>query len=62
MTEPYYSSLSQADLDTLTELVVRKGYGEVLRALADILTQGINEPELSLALGLAAGTAKRLGV
>lgn len=58
--DPYYCTLSQPDMDTLTELVERFGYTAVLGGLADILTQKLGAaraPALSLRLGMAVGAA-----
>jgi len=65
MTFPHYSGLSQPDMDRLSELVTRVGYGPVIAALGDILTQASNlgmtkAPQLSLTLGMATAEAREL--
>lgn len=65
MTEPTYSSVSQADMDGLTELVLRVGYAPIVAALGDILTQdpkvGMDRaPELSLTLGMTLAAAQEV--
>jgi hypothetical protein len=62
---PHYSTLSQADMDMLTDMVNRAGYFPVVAALGDILTQDPRAgmelaPEMSLYLGRAAGYAEEL--
>lgn len=64
MIEPYYTTLSKDNLALLEALVNDAGYTDVLYGLADILTQNAAKlgippaADFSLALGVAAGTAK----
>jgi hypothetical protein len=54
--KPHYSDLPQDDMDKLTALVERVGWGAVLGGLADIVTQHPKfgrDANLSLTLGLA---------
>lgn len=59
---PHYSALEQGDVDSLAALVRRKGFGPVIAALGDILTQGPQaraqgQPTLSFCLGGAMAAA-----
>jgi hypothetical protein len=65
--EPYYSNLSQPDLDRVSELVGRVGYTPIIAALGDILTQspktetgGVAVADLALALGMAMAKAQEV--
>jgi hypothetical protein len=59
--EPFYSTLSRVDIDALTQLVERVGWGETLAGLADIVTQYAKfgrDAHLSLALGVAVAKGR----
>ena len=62
---PVYSKLSQADLNTVAELVSRMGFAPVIGALGDILTQSpqskaAGQPKLSLRIGGALADAEEV--
>ena len=58
--EPHYSTLSQPDMDTLTKLIERIGYGPVIGGIADIFTQKVG-PEASDQLSFYLGAAMAAG-
>lgn len=58
--EPYYCTLDSADLNMLGMFIERFGYEQVLKGVADVLTQRIgmaSAPQLSFCLGQAVGAA-----
>ena len=61
MTDPHYSTLSKEDVSKIETLVIAHGFGPVILALGDILTQRYGaDTELSLLIGWASEVARHL--